>query len=111
MSESVRELAAMIVRQGHVVLPHRDHLLVYGWTDWEEDKHKRTCEVTADGEPWGIHWSEFEDTYSENSEHDGVEVKVTCACGKLNGRVIRWEARMSEIMGSVPEDVAEERRW
>jgi hypothetical protein len=107
---AIDELGRLIVEHGHVVRDERSHLLTYGWVDYDADNHARKCRVLPLGSPWAEWWSEFEGTFVENSNHEGVEVKVMCECKRLNGRVIRWEAKLRDVMRStMPDDVREMR--
>jgi hypothetical protein len=87
-----------------------DHYLVYGWMadDWREfHEHLRmhTANEITTGEFTDVEWSEFENTFTDNSEHHGVEITVTCACGKYTDRVVRYEGSLGEILqGILAED-------
>lgn len=82
----------------------------YGWlaSDWNEvGEHLRAHaadEVTL-GEFQDVEWSQFDGTFVDDSEHQGIEVTVTCACGRLTDRVWRYEGTLGEILtGILKED-------
>jgi hypothetical protein len=89
----------------------RDEMyLVYGWMadDWREVREHLGShapgEVTTSAFK-DVEWSEFENTFTDNSEHHGVEITVTCACGEITDRVIRYEGTLGEILlGILTED-------
>jgi len=71
-----------------------------GWADYENDvwlmRHVRsgTCELTL-GSIRETQWTEFMGTFYEGDEtQHGVEVDVSCACGYVTNRTVRWESTL-----------------
>lgn len=42
--------------------------------------------------------STFTDTFHDNENKVGVEVRATCACGKYTNKWLRWEGSVGEIL-------------
>lgn len=65
-------------------------------------KHLKECGLDAErtGRVRGFDWSEFEDTYSDNSEHQGVGVDVVCKCGKVK-RPFVAETTFTEMLTGI----------
>ena len=62
-------------------------------------RHLAECELDVErsGRVRGFEWSQFEDTYSDNSEHQGIGVDVVCACGKVKQPFVA-ETTFSEVL-------------
>lgn len=87
-------LRAAVLRHGTLVDRRPD---VYGWMD-HNYAHAERCELTSTAAPEEVRWSEFQDTFSPNRERTGTSVSgVSCACGELVDREVRWEASVSEV--------------
>lgn len=97
-------LRAATLKNGTLVDRHPS---VYGYMaeDWE---HKNACEVTSSEAPREVEWSQFTDTFAPNENKHGVSVSgVSCACGALVNREVRWEADASEMTEALFEYVFE----
>lgn len=73
----------------------------YGWIadDW---KHKHECELTTTAIPQEDEWFEFDGTFAPSRIGRGVTVsEVSCRCGKLVNRRVRWEASPSTMIEAV----------
>lgn len=95
-------LRAAVLQHGTLVDVRPD---VYGWVAPDYD-HKSTCEVTSSQAPREVEWSQFADTFAPNLDKHGVSVfGVSCACGALVNREVRWEASASEMTEALFEHV------
>jgi hypothetical protein len=90
----------------------------WGWQDFDAECHLGRMGALP-GEPYtpcrlvpaageGVaedEWIEFEGTFYEGDKtHHGVIVNhVSCACGQLTDRSVRWEARVQEVAEAVFE--------
>jgi len=83
-------LAQIAVRQGALLRPANDR--GYGWIDpeWE---HLSRCGVRSWGRATETTFQQFEGTFFEGERiHHAVDVAdVTCHCGEITGREVRWE--------------------
>lgn len=106
-------LARAVVKNGSIV---RQRDSFYGWHDYEAASHISggndyddnqggpcTLVLAADAKATEDEWGEFEGTFYEGDiTHHGAIVKsVDCACGKLTGRSVRWEASIHEVAEAV----------
>lgn len=81
---------------------------VYGWRNTSDQAKEMRVHIFACGpsvenssavEP--STWSMFTDTFSPNSEHEGVDAAITCNCGQLKGVLYRAEEPLGEIIRGV----------
>lgn len=69
----------------------------YGWKDWY---HRDECRVVE----WDLAslrertLSQFEGTFTDNSQEVGMEMKGTCACGKYKNKWVRYTGTLSEAL-------------
>lgn len=97
-AEYEKLLAVATLREGSPVLenPH-----VFGWADYELDVEHRTAECGSllgfDRVDEESSWTEFVGTFTPDRYVHGVDVVgVRCACGRLNGRTLRWKTTSGE---------------
>lgn len=78
---------------------------IYGWMDLDYE-HAWECKLSTKNVPVEDRWDEFMGTFSdEDTTRHGIVIHgVSCACGKLQQRSIRWHARMQEIAEAVFEE-------
>ncbi len=79
---------------------------VYGWADYRASEHMRSCGGVSDSPVEEDDWYEFVGTFADppNEHKHGMYVSnVSCRCGQLTGRSIRWDADRSEIAEAVFE--------
>lgn len=98
-----------VLRHGTPRAMEDDHYLVYGWMadDWREMRQHLESHDPASitmGAFRDVEWSQFENTFTDNNEHHGVEITVTCACGKYTDRVVRYEGTLGEILQGILEE-------
>lgn len=101
-AEYDRALRAAVLTHGVLVDPRPS---VYGWMayDWQ---HVASCVVSSDAAPREVEWSQFADTFAPNLQKHGVGLSgVSCACGALVDREMRWEASPSEMTEALFEHV------
>lgn len=101
--EYQRAAARFVLRHGTPRDMRDDHYLVYGWMadDWREVReHIESHDPNAItlGDFKDVEWFEFENTFTDSKERHGVEITVTCACGKITDRVVRYEGSLGEIL-------------
>lgn len=88
----------------------------YGWQDfryhhgevWSEKHvpHHLACELINVGKPEEDYWHEFQGTFYEgDTAVHGIVLKgLTCACGEIQDREMRWTANMQEVAEAVFEE-------
>lgn len=107
MSPEVRReyegaLARVVIRCGNVVKSCHS---IYGWSDYDATMHLRRCGVTSHGVPVETEWYEFVGTFDDNAEVHGVMLSsVTCTCGRLSRRSLRWAGTVHEVAEAVFEE-------
>jgi hypothetical protein len=113
-AEYNRAMAAATVKHGSIV---RTNGTFYGWSDYDAamhvagwsytDKSVKPCPlvVPEHGTVREDEWSQFEGTfYDGDTTHHGVTVTgVSCSCGQLTDRTVRWEANMQEVAEAIFE--------
>src|SRR5687767_12929273 len=101
-AEYDRVLRAVVLRRGILV---SEKPRSFGWMD-ADYVHTSRCVVTSDRTPDESEWSEFAGTFAESdATRRGIDVSgVSCACGELVDRVVRWEAGPSEMIEAVFEE-------
>lgn len=78
----------------------------YGLGTDPDYQHVNSCSVRSDSVPVERHWQEFGDTFNGNDTIHGVELAgVSCACGKLVNRTLRWSASVTEVLRAALEEV------
>jgi hypothetical protein len=95
-------LAQAIWEHGNLVNPNASY---YGWRDFDESTgqwHAADCSLGSYSDLREDEWDAFVDTFYEGSTHHyGVAMTVTCACGKLKDRHIRWDVSVGEAIQQV----------
>lgn len=96
-----RALKLALIRNGSVVEPRPS---TYGWVEWDETEHLHRCGgwslLAVEEETW----QEFLNSYDGSGAKHGLRLeRVTCNCGHLAGRDIRWRAELSEVAEAVFE--------
>jgi len=106
-AEFKRRITDWLIRQGTPVsLKPRQ----YGWMDdnWQNlYKHLDECHPDYEActyEDSG--WSEFAGTFAEPQFQDrqGIDLCVTCACGKIAGRHWRYEGTHGDLLRGITGD-------
>jgi hypothetical protein len=107
--EYKRALTKFVIERGTIVRNDGDDGY-YGIIahDWDKVRnHLKTCRVdyTKTGEIYDVSWTEFAGTFA-SSDYDkvGSEVEVTCKCGVINGRKIRYEGGFAEMIKEITKD-------
>jgi len=65
----------------------------FGWQDFEATLHLGQCGGTSELNAQEDFWYEFAGTFAEAGDHEkhGVSLKgVSCQCGELSDREVRW---------------------
>jgi hypothetical protein len=74
----------------------------YGWlaSDWQDVyEHLSKCRPDYAKCTWDdVEWTEFTGTFSDDHDKTGVEVMLTCACGKLAGRPFRYTGGYADLL-------------
>lgn len=86
------------------VLDHRTS--TFGWEDYRASEHLRRCGGVSNEEVEEDDWYEFAGTFAgpeEGHKHGLLVSGVTCLCGELADRSVRWDADRSEIAEAVFE--------
>ena len=77
--------------------------VVYGWSgDYEWGIHQKAmgCEIVS----WNHEslreksLSQFEGTFTSNSNESGLEMKATCRCGEYTDKWVRWTGTLTEAL-------------
>lgn len=68
----------------------------YGNGLWIRE-HLLACPFTVDQMEESTWW-ERADTFNEGTEAHGLDLVVTCSCGEVKGRRIRYEGSVGEIL-------------
>lgn len=69
----------------------------YGWKDWD---HSKKCGMAS----WDLPslrertLSQFQGTFTSNTEEVGMEMKGTCNCGKYTDKWVRYVGTLSEAL-------------
>jgi len=82
-----------------------DEANVYGWVDYEAQDHIREgCRwiVPEGAVMYERTYSQFQDTFTENSEDHGVNVRgARCACGKYTDVILRWDGSVTDMLHTI----------
>jgi hypothetical protein len=96
--EYQQALTESVVRRGTVVsLPGRGR---WGWQDYEASRHLNECGGSAPGVPTEDYWYEYAGTNAgpEDGKRIGLVLyRVTCNCGQLDSREVRWDEHISNV--------------
>jgi hypothetical protein len=96
-----RALKTALIANGDVV---ESRPSTYGWKDYDATEHLRSCGGWSERPVEDDAWHEFIDSYEGSAEKHGQSVSgVTCECGVLGGRTVRWDAQRDEIAEAVFE--------
>lgn len=99
-AEYERVLARVIIKRGSVVVQTDGW---YGWVDYDATTHVSKCGVATHGAPDEDTWYEFKGTFYEGdtSVHGMALSGVTCKCGRITDRSLRWQASVVEVATEV----------
>lgn len=102
-AEYVNVLCAVVLAKGALTDPGPH---TYGWIaqDWQ---HKHTCQLSSTAVPVEAEWTEFGGSFTEHhpTKH-GIDLShVSCACGQVQDRTLRWDANPYEMMAAVFEEM------
>lgn len=82
-----------------------DEANVYGWTDYQAQEHIRSgCRwIVPEGAlMYERTYSQFQDTFTENSEDHGVNVRgARCACGEYTDVILRWDGSVTDMLHTI----------
>lgn len=80
---------------------YNDGNVVYGWHDWDWKRHVEDgCRIVS----WTYDslreksLSLFDNTFTDNKDEIGIEMKATCACGDYADRYVRWTGTLGEAL-------------
>jgi hypothetical protein len=95
----------LVLQHGTLVDPFAN---LFGWVDADYD-HVRDCPTTALAVEEDS-WSEFAGTFApdDNLIHGITAVGVTCVCGRLTNRRVRWAGRMQDIARAMFNEMKKE---
>ena len=101
-TEYERALRAAVLKHGALTDPESH---AFGWVadDWE---HKRVCVLTSGQVPDESEWTEFGGSFTDHhpTKH-GIDLTgVSCACGQIENRTVRWQAGPAEMIQAVFEE-------
>lgn len=117
-AEYDRALTAVVVEHGTIV---KERPSIYGWIDYNALDHigqgwrtpQGTCAliVPENAHPREDRWVEFAGTFAEDdNSRTGVAVDgVSCRCGQLTNRTVRWDAHVQEVAEAVFTKAVEQR--
>ena len=95
------KMAKMVAAGGRALRETND---IYGWEDpiyknhfTEDGDNCKIAEVTSLIED---EWSQFADTYTGNSNHEGAQCDAQCSCGWFRGK-IRMEGTLGDFLGQL----------
>lgn len=102
--ERFREaLARTIIQHGRVIAKDANF---YGWADFPATEHLRdygdNCPIVKHEVPTEDTWDEFEGTFHEgDTTRHGMQMKITCECGQIKGRYLRYEGNVGEMISDI----------
>lgn len=95
-------LKALVLRHGDL----QGENSYYGSGTDPDYRHVNECQVRSNSTPEERYWQEFGDTFNGDITVHGVELTgVSCACGKLVDRTLRWSASVTDMLQAVLEEV------
>lgn len=97
-----RRVVAFLARRGTLVTTEK-YAGVW-WKDWDNKvrSHILTCSLDAPKCTWkDEHWSDFNGTGEPDLYRTGVEVTVTCSCGQVRGRRLRYDGGYAELIRAI----------
>lgn len=76
---------------------------LYGWEDYKLTQHARVCALRSTATPREITFTEFAGTFaSEDYTRHAVELKgVSCVCGLIKKRTMRWQTTVADALKAV----------
>ena len=96
-----RALKIALIRHGSVIEKNPS---TYGWADYQATEHLRQCGGWSLWNADEDTWHEFVDSYAGSEAKHGLALeRVTCNCGHLAVRTVRWKAELSEVAEAVFE--------
>lgn len=90
-------LRRVALKNGDIV---RTDPSIYGWLDYSATKHVRSCTLSSIATPEEIVFQEFAGTFatSDYTRH-AIEVNdVSCECGTIRDRALRWETTVADAL-------------
>lgn len=79
-----------------------EYRLTYGWSDYDYE-HIGKCGIKA----WDYEslrersLSQFQGTFTDNTEEVGMEMRATCNCGKFTNKWVRYTGSLGEALQAV----------
>lgn len=96
-----RALKVALIKNGSVVDLRPS---TYGWQNYDDTEHLRRCGGWSLWNADEDTWHEFVDSYAGSEAKHGLALqRVTCNCGQLAARTVRWRAELSEVAEAVFE--------
>jgi hypothetical protein len=73
------------------------------------------CPITSVTDIREEGWNEFVSTFEGGREKYGLAATVSCACGRIKDRELRWDSNLGDAMmkllrGSLPEPPGKKRK-
>lgn len=78
-----------------------DLATTYGWSGW--DGHSRKCGIKE----WNLEslrersLSQFQGTFTSNTDEVGMEMKATCNCGKYTDKWVRYVGTLGDALETI----------
>ena len=100
-----RRIVTFLARRGTLVVAQR-HPGIW-WQDWSGNgnrakAHLLTCPLDAPKCTWkDEHWNDFNGTGEPDLHRTGVEAVVTCSCGHVLARRVRYDGGYAELMRAI----------
>jgi len=92
------KMARMVAENGHAIRPDHD---IYGSADdiyrLHFESYGDNCKVAEVTSLVEDEWTEFQDTFSDNSTHQGAQCEAQCSCGWFRG-TIRAEGSLEDFI-------------
>jgi hypothetical protein len=82
----------------------------WGWIadDYQElGRHLETCSLHIPECSWAdSDWTEFAGTFADPpwDERKGIDVKVTCSCGRVKGRTWRYRGSSGDLLRAITDE-------
>lgn len=112
-AEYNKALTAAVLKHGTMVSKDASS---YGWEDYEyhhgpnwsgrHKSHHVTCGWASVGKPEEDYWHEFQGTFYEgDTSVHGIVIKgLTCNCGRIQDREMRWQASIQTVAEAIFEE-------
>lgn len=97
-----RALKRLLIKKGSLVITSGT---AFGWVDYGDGMaHIRSCGFDVSRIEEDASWTEFAGTFADHDDwHHGMEMVVTCTCGKYTDRMVRWDGRVAEAIRDIIE--------